>query len=65
MHGTDMDAEKLNGDNLEDSGLEEHMAHWADVLDRWVRGIDTQLGRQEGVPATPLEEAEGGAIAEQ
>ena len=65
MHGTHMDAEKLNGDNLEESGLEEQMAHWADVLDRWVKGVDSGLGRQDGGEAPPLNGAEVGPSAEQ
>lgn len=52
--------------NLGDSGLEEHIAHWAEVLDHWVQSIDARLGRQDGgVPVTPLDEADGGAGAEQ
>jgi hypothetical protein len=60
-----MDAEKLEGNNAEGSGLEEHMAHWADVLDRWVKGVDTRLGRQDDGEALPLNDAEVGASAEQ
>ena len=51
--------EKVEGNKLEDSGLEEHMAHWAEVLDRWVKGIDSRLGRQDGGSGgAPLDEAE-------
>lgn len=28
-----------------ESGLHDHIAHWSEVLDRWVKGIDTGLGR--------------------
>jgi hypothetical protein len=42
------DPEGLDGSNLEESGLQQDVAHWAEVLDRWVRGIDTRLGRKGG-----------------
>jgi len=32
----------------EEEGLQDHIAHWVDVLDRWVKRIDTGLGRQDG-----------------
>ena len=60
-----MDANKVEGNNSEDSGLEDQITHWADVLDRWVKGIDTGLGRQDGVHAPPLNEAEAGPSTEQ
>ena len=57
---------EAEGNNLGDSALQEHVAHWADVLDRWVQSIDARLGRQDGgVPAPALDEADGGAGAEQ
>jgi hypothetical protein len=43
------DAEEVDGNNLVDGGLQDHLAHWMDVLDRWVRRIDKGLGRQDGV----------------
>ncbi len=42
------DMPAVEGSNLADSGLQDHIAHMADVLDRWVKGIDTRLGRQDG-----------------
>ena len=42
---TEKDPEVLDASNLEESGLEQDLAHWAEVLDRWVKGIDTRLGR--------------------
>lgn len=39
---------KTDGSNLGDSGLQEHIAHWAEVLDRWVQSIDARLGRPDG-----------------
>ena len=44
----EMDAEEFDGSNLADEGLQDHISHWAEVLDRWVRGIDRGLGRQDG-----------------
>ena len=47
------DLRETEGSNLGDSGLEEHIAHWAEVLDRWVQSIDTRLGRQDGGGQAP------------
>lgn len=41
----DKETGELDGGNLGDTGLHEHIAHWAEVLDRWVQGVDTRLGR--------------------
>lgn len=60
------DLRETDGTNLGDSGLQEHIAHWAEVLDRWVHNIDTRLGRHDGgVPAPPLDEADFGPGSEQ
>jgi len=57
---------ETEGSNLGDGGLQEHIAHWADVLDHWVQSIDKRLGRFDGgVPAPPLDEADVGQDAEQ
>jgi hypothetical protein len=68
------DAGELDGGNLGDTGLEGHIVHWSEVLDRWVRGVDMRLGRLSdfnGQPE-PLDgptqdtgdaEPSGGAIA--
>jgi hypothetical protein len=56
------DAEGLEGSNLVDSGLEENIAHWAEVLDRWIKSIDTRLGRAPGMDGdaqAPPSELEG------
>jgi hypothetical protein len=54
------------GSNLGDSGLQEHIAHWAAVLDHWVQSIDARLGRPDrGDPVAPPDEAEFGQPAEQ
>lgn len=61
-----MDAEKVEGNKSEDGGLAEHMAHWAEVLDQWVKGIDSRLGQQDGgQEASPLNEAEAGQNTDQ
>jgi hypothetical protein len=53
------------GNNLGDSGLQEHIAHWAEVLDRWVQSIDRRLGRRDGAePEAPQDDADVGPQAE-
>jgi hypothetical protein len=52
------DPEGLDVSNVEASGLQEDIAHWAGVLDRWVKGIDTRLGRIASV--TELSGLDGG-----
>ena len=42
---SEKNSEGLDASNLEESGLNQDLAHWAEVLDRWVKGIDTRLGR--------------------
>ena len=39
------DAMGVDESNPGDGGLQDHIAHWSEVLDRWVKGIDTGLGR--------------------
>jgi hypothetical protein len=39
------DGEEIGGSNLSDRGLQDHIAHWSEVLDRWVNGIDLAMGR--------------------
>jgi translation initiation factor 2 alpha subunit (eIF-2alpha) len=51
-----MDTERSN---LEDSGLQEHIAHWAEVLDRWVKRIDAGLREENGDPSGPDGEERG------
>jgi hypothetical protein len=50
---------ETEGSSLGDSGLQEHIAHWAEVLDRWVQSIDMRLGRHDGGVPAPLDEADG------
>ena len=42
----DEESEGLNGEGSEGTALQEHIAHWVDVLDHWVTRIDSGLGRQ-------------------
>ncbi|MEA2655340.1 MAG: hypothetical protein QOI23_705 [Chloroflexota bacterium] len=58
-------ASGMEGNNLGESGLEEHIAHWADVLDRWVKGIDMRLGRDEGQGEPGLDEFDAAPGSEQ
>jgi hypothetical protein len=53
------------GSDLGDSGLQEHIAHWAEVLDRWVQSIDMRLGRHDGGDPTLPGDADVGQGAEQ
>jgi hypothetical protein len=47
------DIDGLEGNNPGDGGLQSDIAHWAEVLDRWVRRIDLRLGRQDGASPPP------------
>jgi hypothetical protein len=47
------DAGELDGGNLGDTGLEGHIVHWSEVLDRWVKGVDTRLGRLSDLNGQP------------
>lgn len=38
------EAGELAGGSSEDGSLQDHMAHWAEVLDRWVRRVDLGMG---------------------
>ena len=42
------DAEGVVGEHPEDGGLQDHIAHWMEVLEGWVRRIDLGMGRQDG-----------------
>jgi hypothetical protein len=59
------DAEGSDGGSLEEGALEDHIAHWIEVLDRWVKRVDVGLGRQDrgaaaGEPAGEGDVGEGG-----
>lgn len=44
------DVEGMDQGNPVDSVLQDHIADLAEVLDRWVKGIDTRLGRNGSRP---------------
>ena len=47
--------------NFGESSLQDDLAHWAEVLDRWVKSIDMGLGRSDAGPPEPgLDEADVG-----
>jgi hypothetical protein len=48
----DENAESIEGTAAEDDGLQDHIARWVEVLDRWVKGIDLGMGRRDGDPAS-------------
>jgi hypothetical protein len=42
-----MNEEETGGlvqESFEDGSLQDHMAHWAEVLDRWVSRVDLGMG---------------------
>ena len=49
---TDEESEGFDGRDSEDEALQEHIAYWMEVLDRWVKRIDSGLGKQEGGEAS-------------
>ena len=34
----------MDGGSLDDSPLRDHISHWVDVLDRWVKRVDLGMG---------------------
>ena len=56
---TDEEAEGLDGRGLENGGLQRHIEHWVEVLDRWVKRIDHGMGRREADGGAELSGAEG------
>ena len=42
------EAEGLPGGSSEEGALQDHLAYWVDVLDRWVKRVDLGMGRREG-----------------
>jgi hypothetical protein len=56
------DPEGMAASNLEESGLQQDIAHWAEVLDRWVKGIDTRLGRNGGAQDVASPDGEGRSV---
>lgn len=55
----DEESEEFGGSGSADEVLQDHIAHWMEVLDRWVKRIDSGLGTQDGGASTP-EGAGGG-----
>jgi len=49
----DEDVESIEGTSVGDDGLQDHIAHWIEVLDRWVKGVDLGMGRRDGDPESP------------
>ena len=49
---TDEESEGFDGRDSEYEALQDHIVHWMEVLDRWVKRIDSGLGRQEGGEAS-------------
>lgn len=49
----DEESEEFGGSGSADEVLQDHIAHWMEVLDRWVKRIDSGLGTQDGGVSTP------------
>jgi hypothetical protein len=47
----------IESEGLEEEALHDHIGHWVEVLDRWVKNLDRGMGR-DGVDAAsePAEE---------
>jgi hypothetical protein len=41
----DEGAKGIEREGLEDGGLADHISHWVEVLDRWVKELDKGMGR--------------------
>jgi hypothetical protein len=56
-------AEGIEGGELEDRGLHEHITHWVEVLDRWVADLDRDMCRPAGELRSqpPVDEIGAGA----
>ena len=48
MEMVEEEAKELPSEGSEDGALPEHIAHWVDVLDRWVKRIDLDMGGRIG-----------------
>jgi hypothetical protein len=71
-----MNEEDVGGlaeESVEGGSLQDHMAHWAEVLDRWVRRVDRGMGSrvagtkgQDGADVDdPLSSLDGGSDVSQ
>jgi hypothetical protein len=38
-------AKGIETDGFEEEGLQDHIGHWVEVLDRWVKDLDRGMGR--------------------
>jgi hypothetical protein len=43
----DEESEGSDGGGSQDGSLQDHITHWVDVLDRWVKRMDSALGNRE------------------
>jgi hypothetical protein len=41
----DEGAKGIETDGFEEEGLHDHIGHWVEVLDRWVKDLDRGMGR--------------------
>jgi hypothetical protein len=41
----DEGAKGIESEGLEEEGLQDHIGHWVEVLDRWVKDLDRSMGR--------------------
>jgi hypothetical protein len=49
----DEESEGSAGEGSEDGTLQDHISHWVEVLDRWVKRLDSGMGRREVDAASP------------
>jgi hypothetical protein len=47
------EAGEVAGGSSEDGSLQDDMAHWAEVLDRWVRRVELGLGARAAGNGAP------------
>jgi len=51
----------IESEDLEAGGLQDHIGHWVEVLDRWVKDLDRGMGRNgaDGTPQPAVEDVAG------
>jgi hypothetical protein len=42
---SDEGSTRIESEDLEAEGLQDHIGHWLEVLDRWVNDLDRGMGR--------------------
>jgi hypothetical protein len=54
-------AKGIESEGLEEEGLQDHIGHWVEVLDRWVKDLDRGMGRNraDGTPEPAVEDVAG------